>query len=379
MAWDLRDVAERVDEALLTYLPEGGEIVSVTKLGLSDYCDTSRYDVRLPDGSIQRFFEKAGKGPGGYELMMANWTSETSLHSFIPEYVPRPVGFGTYKSKPEITFFVLEFVNMIEGDIPRADSYMAPIIQLALKSMNKGSPNGKFGFGVNTHFGHLPQTNDWESSWEVWWTKHMKFVLDREELVRGSHTPEAVQLKKLFIGKVLPRYLRPLESDGRSVKPCLLHSDLWPGNVKYKLDNTTASIYDASGLWGHNEFELGVFRNPRYPLGEAYLKEYWKHVPISEPEDDADSRNIMYMIRNQACLATIYPDDPKLRDVFISNLRLIVARVLEEEASHKKVLLEKLNTESAGAVEVGAVDDPRMEIRTGDKLENGRSKGYIDS
>lgn len=230
----------------------------------------------MPDGSIQRYFEKvvpqallslvamameafadflcqAGKGPDGHELMLAHWTSETSLHAFIPDYIPRPVGFGTYQSQPEITFFLLDFVDMIDDDTPTADSYMAPVIQLALKSMRKGSPNGKFGFGVNTRFGHLPQTNDWESSWEVWWTKHMKFILDREEQVRGPHTPEVVQLKKIFVEKVLPRYLRPLESDGRLVKPCLLHTDLWPGNVKYKLDNATVSIFDGNGLWGHNE------------------------------------------------------------------------------------------------------------------------------
>ena len=33
-------------------------------------------------------------------------------------------------------------------------------------------------------------------------------------------------------------------------------------------------------------------------IGKPYLREYWKHVPISEPEEDVDSRNTLYMLRN---------------------------------------------------------------------------------
>ncbi|KAL5887852.1 hypothetical protein ACKVWH_003150 [Pyricularia oryzae] len=37
---------------------------------------------------------------------------------------------------------------------------------------------------------------------------------------------EMSRLKTGFLNKVIPRYLRPLESDGRSVEACLIHSDL---------------------------------------------------------------------------------------------------------------------------------------------------------
>ncbi len=94
-----------------------------------------------------------------------------------------------------------------------------------------------------------------------------------------------------------------------------------------------------------------MFRNPRYPLGKPYLKEYWKHVPISEPEEDVDSRNTLYMLRNQVLLSVLYPHDPKLREMYVSptflwfefwltglcsfvgTMRLLVERVQEEEAA----------------------------------------------
>ena len=61
--------------------------------------------------------------------------------------------------------------------------------------------------------------------------------------------------------------------------------------------------------------ELGIIRNPRYPLGKAFLKEYLKRVHISEPKEDFDSHNIMYMLRHQVCLASVYPKQAKLRNM----------------------------------------------------------------
>lgn len=160
----------------------------------------------------------------------------------------------------------------------------------------------------------------------------MKEVLGAEYNIHGEYTPEGQEIVTFFMNRVLPRYLQPLETDGRSIQPTLMHTDLWPGNIKYKLDNESVMVYDANAFWAHNEskcklqcahreaglirtVELGLFRNPRYPLGRTFLKRYWKDVPVSAPEEDADSRNIMYLVRNQVCLATVYPGDTKMRDM----------------------------------------------------------------
>ncbi len=41
-------------------LPKGGKVVKVHELGLSDWYDTTKYDVELPNGTIESFFEKVG-------------------------------------------------------------------------------------------------------------------------------------------------------------------------------------------------------------------------------------------------------------------------------------------------------------------------------
>ncbi|KAL1852474.1 hypothetical protein Daus18300_012155 [Diaporthe australafricana] len=81
------------------------------------------------------------------------------------------------------------------------------------------------------------------------------------------------------------------------------------------MDMESVCVYDANAFWGHSEVDLGLFRNPRYPLGKSYLTEYWKHIPISEPEEDADGRNNVYMVRNQVLLSALFPNDAKLREM----------------------------------------------------------------
>ncbi|KAM7200564.1 Fructosamine kinase domain containing protein [Rhypophila sp. PSN 637] len=323
-----------LDKVLLSNLPKDGKVIQVHKLGLSEWCDTTRYDVELPTGEISRFFEKRAYGPDGAELIAGHWHSESSIYKFIPEFFPRPIATGTYESNPDAHFFLMEFEDMIDDVIPGPETYMAAPVALQLRSLGK-SPTGKFGFRVVTRFANLSQQNDWDLSWEVWWTKHTNFILQREEKIRGPYSEEDAKTKQEYVDRVLPRYLRPLETNGRSIQPALCHTELWPGNVKYRLDNVSPLVSDSNALWAHGEAELGLIRNPRYPLGKAFIEEYLNKIPISEPEEDFDSRNIIYLLRHQICLASVYPNEVKLRDVFLDNMRLLINRLNNEEREQK--------------------------------------------
>lgn len=83
----------------------------------------------------------------------------------------------------------------------------------------------------------------------------MKSLFDQDDKVHVSDT-EVDTLKKVFLDKAIPRYLSPLESGGRSIKPCLIHSDLWPGKIKPMASTDELCLFDACAYWGHNEGEL---------------------------------------------------------------------------------------------------------------------------
>ena len=80
----------------------------------------------------------------------------------------------------------------------------------------------------------------------------------------GKARGESEELKRLqgpFFEKVVPRLLRPLEHRkyGRSVKPVLLHGDLWLGNTSVEekgIDGEAKCVlFDSSAFYGHNECE----------------------------------------------------------------------------------------------------------------------------
>lgn len=88
----------------------------------------------------------------------------------------------------------------------------------------------------------------------------MRRMLDLEAKARGE-SKELRELERDFFGKVVPRLLRPLEDrkKGRSVKPVLLHGDLWVGNASVEDTGTheegRCMLFDSSAFYGHNECE----------------------------------------------------------------------------------------------------------------------------
>lgn len=83
--------------------------------------------------------------------------------------------------------------------------------------------------------------------------------MDLDAKARG----ESKELKGLegdFFEKVVPRLLRPLENTkkGRSIKPVLLHGDLWVGNASVEEkeganEEGNCMLFDSSAFYGHNE------------------------------------------------------------------------------------------------------------------------------
>ncbi|MDI1486819.1 MAG: hypothetical protein OHK93_006081 [Ramalina farinacea] len=187
------------------------------------------------------------------------------------------------------------------------------------------APEGKYGFHVSTYQGNMPQNNTWTDTWEEYYIRGLKDFMKQEEAVHGRSV-ELEELLSPFFEKVVPRLLRPLEWGEKKIKPCLLHGDIWYGNIAEIAGTEKPIMFDPAGFWAHNEYELGSFRVPRYRLGLQWLKEYNKHFPISEPQDDFDDRNLIYsmqafpsslsslkMDHTHFCASTLYPSNKSIR------------------------------------------------------------------
>lgn len=136
-------------------------------------------------------------------------------------------------------------------ELPDLESFCASVARLHLNSV---SPNNKFGFSTTTYMGPLPQDNTWCDTWEEYFKQGMTRMLDLERNVQGPNH-ELEQLTDKLYEKVIPRLLRPL-TFLKSIKPVLIHGDLWYGNCC--TDNTTGKpiVFDACVFWAHNECTL---------------------------------------------------------------------------------------------------------------------------
>lgn len=133
----------------------------------------------------------------------------------------------------------------IGSSLPCSEALIAPVVKLHESSWGKcpeKSPHEKFGASANFWFGSLCLENGWTNTWEEWWVRRMTLAFEKERVARGPLGPEDEGMVGLSLYKVLPRYLRPMELNGRSITPCLVHTDLWPGNFKLRESDKSCHI-----------------------------------------------------------------------------------------------------------------------------------------
>lgn len=73
--------------------------------------------------------------------------------------------------------------------------------------------------------------------------------------VKGPNS-EFDMLVSVIFDKVISRLLRSLESEGRTVKPSLVHGDLWYANSGVDVDTGESLVFNACCFYAHNECKL---------------------------------------------------------------------------------------------------------------------------
>lgn len=232
-------------------LPTGCRVVSVESHGASFWARTGKIETELANGDSASFFIKALSGDTAKDMVHSEFESMKAIHSLTPDFAPKPVAWGSYGSVQSTYFFLCEYRNMIE-DMPDPVAFASRLARLHQTSK---SPDGKFGFHMTTHSGNQPQMTDWEVSWEAFFSKNLRFALDLEIAAKG-HDPEFDELVPAIFEKVIPRLLRPLETEGRSVKPSLVHGDLWYANSGIDANTNQPLVFDACCFYAHNECQF---------------------------------------------------------------------------------------------------------------------------
>ncbi|KAI1284206.1 Fructosamine kinase-domain-containing protein [Xylaria sp. FL0933] len=204
-----------------------------------------------------------------------------------------PIAHGTYETIPDIHFFLCEFRNMSDR--------------------SSESPTGKFEYHITTYSGNLPQMTEWEDSWEAFFSKSLRHALDLEIAAKGHH-PKFDALLPVLFDVVILRLLRPPENEGRSIKPSLVHGDLWYANSRIDQNTGESLIFDAYCFYAHSEYESGQWRPACNRFRTEYLNAYHDYIQISAPEEDYDGRLEVYKLRFNTHVSALFSDNQVLRE-----------------------------------------------------------------
>ena len=135
--------------------PKGAQVVTARPHGASFWTKTTRIDLELEDGRIRSYFLKASPIDLDKAMELSEFDGTAAVHRYVPECVPRPVGWGRYKSDPNTSFYICEFVAMIDK-LPEVSSFCETLATLHKKSMSDS--NGKFGYHITTTLVLCPNT-----------------------------------------------------------------------------------------------------------------------------------------------------------------------------------------------------------------------------
>jgi protein-ribulosamine 3-kinase len=181
-------------------------------------------------------------------MALGEYESQKALAQHLPDNSVVPIAFGTFDLAPNKSFFLTTYRDLKE----KTPDPTQLVEVLAKLHSSSSSPTGKFGFHVTTFNGHVPLRNDWCESWEEWYSRQFQSDIQWEQSVRGPDT-DFDRVAEDFFKKVIPRLLRPLQSGGRSIKPTLVHGDIWHGNAQIDMDTNQVILFDSCCCYAHNE------------------------------------------------------------------------------------------------------------------------------
>ena len=281
------------DENIIVHLPQGTRVLSANRYGSSAWTVTVRISVELVDGTPKQYFLKCATEDAGQAMMEGEFWAMTELYKTMPNLVPKPLAWGKFRREsPETYFFLCEFADM-SSQVPDPERLCTRVAELHRIST---SPTGKFGFHTRTCNGRTPQATEWDSSWTAFFTKFMSHVMRLDFKLNGAWK-ELEEVEEKVVSHVIPRLIGALEVGGRSVKPCLIHGDLWEGNTGTSYDTGEIYLFDAGSYYGHNEMEIGDWRCPYNKINaKVYTQTYLKKFGMSEPTEEWDDRNRLYSV-----------------------------------------------------------------------------------
>ena len=229
--------------------------------------------------------------------------SLNAINAAVPSLCPRSFGHGRFKSDPQTSFLVTDFLHLTSRRSSKAPGPSLAQKLAKLHTTPAPVPDGydkpMFGFPVTTCCGDTAQNNSYKETWADFYADNrLRFILREGEQNQGNDK-EFHNLVETTVSKVVPRLIGEGHlNNGRGVIPVVVHGDLWSGNASVgiigdKKGEPEDVVFDSSACYSHSEFELGIMKMFG-GFGASFLEEYHELCPKTEPVGEYEDRVKLY-------------------------------------------------------------------------------------
>lgn len=231
--------------------------------------------------------------------------SLNAISSAVPNLCPRSHAHGQFRSDSNKFFLVTDFIDLHSKSHPggSGESLSRKLARLhtttPAETEAETESGRRFGFPVTTCCGSTPQDNSWRTSWQDFYADNRLRHILRVGLGKQNHKGKDIELSEAVettAAKVVPRLLDAVDAIAPIV-PVVVHGDLWSGNHGRGriggAGGTEEVVFDASAVYGHSEYELGIM-SMFGGFSGAFWDEYEKYVPKAEPVEEWEDRRALY-------------------------------------------------------------------------------------
>lgn len=175
-----------------------------------------------------------------------------------------------------------------------------------LAQMHKTSSHGQFGWQHDNYIGDTLQPNKWQSNWRTFFAEQ-----------RIAWQLQLLYEKSIKLGDI--DHITQVCHDAllhHTVKPCLVHGDLWQGNMGFSEHKPV--IFDPACYYGDREVDIAM-TELFGQLPDDFYQGYQAEFPLSESYEQRKLVYNFYHILNHANL---------FGGVYVEQSRAALSRIL---------------------------------------------------
>ncbi|MCP4976061.1 MAG: fructosamine kinase family protein [Maribacter sp.] len=212
--------------------------------------------------SMQRFFLKVNESGFALEMFLTEKKGLESINLTKTIKAPEVLDCGQYKSSSYLLMEFIETKNPTSKELETLGHQLADLHAL--------SAGDSFGWSQDNYIGSLPQSNKNHSDWTL-------FYVHERLLPQLKMAKE----KRLLISSEIPsegNLLNGCERFFPTVKPALIHGDLWSGNYIISAQGVPYLI-DPAVYFGHHEVDLAMTQLFG-GFSSSFYNAYSEHFPV---------------------------------------------------------------------------------------------------